>query len=345
MQGIIPDSSVPIKTGTVPDLGTPDVNANTGQVKPIVFPKPEYTPEDPLNRVYRPDEFGYSAAIWGGFVNNGMGAALLASDMPAFEVQQGYDAEAALLVQEKELGYQVGDVDREHLLRSRSEGEFQYRQFQIDEKAQGMRAMAARPFTGLVGASADVDVVLGYGIGAASRVAKLGRAATATNLTVGTVAGTTGTYAYAYGDAPFSNTDAAVHVAVASSLAFLYGTGFKYAKKGEEAATAKGSPEAPVGDAVPSQPLTPAPSSSAGATAPIEDAIGAVQPQAITQEQPPLIIKKGVNRGQAKQYAKQRKAAKKAANRRIVDDPVNASDDDILKTIDDSDDPEFKGVL
>lgn len=238
MQGIIPDSSVPITTGTVPDLGVPKLEK--GKVPSTNYPKIEYNAPEQINRVYRPDEFDYSESAWGGFINNGLGAAMLASDLPTFDVQQGYDAEAALLAQEKELGYQVNDVDREHLLRSRSEGEFQYRQFQIDEKAEGLRKMSANPLSGVLGASVDADVFLGYGIGAASRVAKIGRAATAASLTVGTAAGTAGTYAYAYGDAPFSTTDAAVHVAIASSLAFLYGTGFKYAKKGSE-----GTPKAP----------------------------------------------------------------------------------------------------
>lgn len=344
MQGIIPDSSVPITTGTVPDLGVPKLEK--GKVPSTNYPKIEYNAPEQINRVYRPDEFDYSESAWGGFINNGLGAAMLASDLPTFDVQQGYDAEAALLAQEKELGYQVNDVDREHLLRSRSEGEFQYRQFQIDEKAEGLRKMSANPLSGVLGASVDADVFLGYGIGAASRVAKIGRAATAASLTVGTAAGTAGTYAYAYGDAPFSTTDAAVHVAIASSLAFLYGTGFKYAKKGVDAPPV-GRPEAPVGDAVPVQPLTPAPSTPSGATAPVELPVEAPQvPQAaIAQEQPPLIIKTGVNIGQAKQFAKQRKAERQSANRRIMDDPDNATDDDILNAIDNSNDIDFKGVL
>ena len=193
----IPDSSVPITTGTAPDLGP--INPSVGQVQGAsvpttgLFPKPEYTPrvEEPKN--YRPAEFGISEAVWGGMLQTAWAAAMMANDMPAFEVVPNFDAEAELLKMEQELRYQVSNDDREHLLRSRSPGEFMYRQFQIDEKARGLQAMAARPIAGMLGATADVDIVLGYGIGAASRIAGASRAVTMANLTVGTAAGTAGT--------------------------------------------------------------------------------------------------------------------------------------------------------
>lgn len=235
---IIPDSSVPITTGTAPDLGpiNPSVGHVQGASAPAtgLFPKPEYAPRVEKPKNYRPAEFGISEAVWGGMLQTAWAAAMMANDMPAFEVVPNYDAEAELIKMEQELRYQVQDDDRRHLLRSRSPGEFMYRQFQLDEKARGLQAMAARPVLGVLGAAADVDIALGYGIGAASRIAGASRAATMANLTVGTGAGTAGTYAYAGDRAPFNTADAATHVALSSSLAFLYGTGFKYAKKGEE---------------------------------------------------------------------------------------------------------------
>ena len=314
---IIPDSSVPITTGTAPDLGP--INPSVGQVQGAsatatgLFPRPEYTPkvEEPKN--YRPAEFGISEAVWGGMLQTAWAAAMMANDMPAFEVVPNFDAEAELIKMEQELRYQVQDDDREHLLRSRSPGEFMYRQFQLDEKARGLQAMAARPVAGMLGAAADVDIALGYGIGAASRIAGVSRAVTMTSLTAGTAAGTAGTYAYAGDRAPFNTADAAAHVAFSSSLAFLYGTGFKYNKP---ITNRQSSPMNRVAD-------------DFEMDVPIERNV--IPAKSVTL--PAIVI-----------TSPKKKRNSRVASKKVTSKPEEATDEDLLDAIDDFNDDDFKGL-
>ena len=171
--------------------------------------------------------------------------------------------------------------------------------------------MAARPIAGMLGATADVDIALGYGIGAASRIAGASRAATMANLVVGTAAGTAGTYAYAGDRAPFNTADAAAHVAFSSSLAFLYGTGFKYSK-----------------------PITNRPSSPMNRVAddfemdaPIERNVIPAKPVPPTAPEVPK--------------PKKKKRNSKVASKKVTAKPEEATDEDLLDAIDDFNCPSF----
>lgn len=318
---IIPDSSVPISTGTVPDLGVP-VSTGTVKQEPTLYPKPTYAPQPATPKSILPKEFGVSEAVWGGMMQTAWAAAMMANDMPAFDVQPGYDAEAELLSLEQEQQYQVSNDDREHLLRSKSPGEFMYRQFQIDEKTQSAEAMAARPVLGTLGAVADVDIALGYGIGAVSRAASLGRAATMGNLTIGTGAGTTGTYAYAGPDAPFNTTDAAVHIALSTSLAFLYGTGFKYKQ--------------PIPTKVPMGTID-----NSALDFEMDTLVERVVKEPASPA--PLIINRGADSTTIPKPKKPKRQSK-TASKKITKDPEQATDSDLLDAIDDSTDDDFKNL-
>lgn len=246
----VPDSSVPISTGTAPDLGvmqTPDTPVAT-QDTVVDYPEPQFQPDNTVNPVYTPREATIPKAVWGGMMQTAWAAALMANDMPTFQSIPTYDANADLDAVELDQQYQLPTEDRDYLLKSGSPQEFAYRRFQLDEKRTGLLDMAARPGWGMLGATADVDLALGYGLGLASKAAKLNKAATLSTLTAGTAIGTTGTYVAAGDKSPYNTVDAATHVALSSSLAFLYATGFKYK---QPLPKVLGFPEPPIPAAAP----------------------------------------------------------------------------------------------
>jgi len=200
---LIPDSSTPRYVGPPPAPIDPSTHVDyTGNVSNMDFIDYNQPPES-----ISPPEYTYTEAAWAGITMTSWGIMLLDADRPAFEANPHDNIPELISDMQGEGGYAFEPEDVEFLSEANSAADLYYRQWQLEDKKERMKAASAHPLAMMGGAIVDYDVILGGGIASKARAVGLGVTASRVAAGVGVGAATYGSFKVAEGRTPFTTED------------------------------------------------------------------------------------------------------------------------------------------
>jgi hypothetical protein len=136
--------------------------------------------------------YGYWESVTAGHQITALNAAYDYINKPEFETIRGYDPSIQIKLDETKFGIFRTDAQKEHLLRSRSPDDYNWRTKVLTEEANDAKRIQQNTGMAFVGMVADVDIAVGYGITKVANLAKLEKGGRVAAHVTGNAAATAG---------------------------------------------------------------------------------------------------------------------------------------------------------
>lgn len=150
------------------------------------------SPEPSLDVNVQVPNYGYWESVTAGHQTTALNAAYDYIGKPEFETIRGYDPSIQIKLDETKFGIFRTDAQKEHLLRSRSPDDYNWRTKVLTEEANDAKRIQQNTGMAFVGMVADVDIAVGYGITKVANLAKLEKGGRVAAHVTGNAAATAG---------------------------------------------------------------------------------------------------------------------------------------------------------
>lgn len=131
------------------------------------------SPEPSFDVNVQVPNYGYWESVTAGHQTTALNAAYDYINKPEFETIRGYDPSIQIKLDETKFGIFRTDAQKEHLLRSRSPDDYNWRTKVLTEEANDAKRIQQNTGMAFVGMVADADIAVGYGITKVANLAKL----------------------------------------------------------------------------------------------------------------------------------------------------------------------------